>query len=90
MGRYTVEKGFARFLSLVGMSLIELSLDRNKFPIICQNFLLLVREFYRSVIVQVFYRILEGIFPDYFMVTLFPDCSFFSPRQDFSRIYEMY
>jgi hypothetical protein len=87
--QYTVKKVFARFLSLVGMSLIKLSPDRNNLPIISQNFMLLVREFYQSVFVHFLYIFLGGIFPGYFLVILFPDCSFCSPRQDFSRIYEM-
>ncbi len=84
---YTVKKGFARFLSLVGMSLIELSLDRNNLPTISENFMLLVREFYQSVFVHFLFVFLERIFPDYFLVILFADCIFYFPRQEFSLIF---
>jgi hypothetical protein len=77
----TVRNGFARFLSLVGMSLIELSLDRNNFPIIGQNFMMLGQEFYHGVFLQFSYIFLDGIFPDYFTVMLFPERIFYSLRE---------
>jgi len=49
---YTVRNGFARFLSLVGMSLIKVSLDRNILPIICQIFKVAGQEFYQGVFLQ--------------------------------------
>jgi len=61
---YTVRNGFARFLSLGGMSLIELSLDRNILPIICQNFKLAGQEFSQGVVLQFYYIFLDGNFPD--------------------------
>ncbi len=69
------------------MSLIELSLDRNNLPIISQNFMLLVREFYQGVFVHYLYVFLEGIFPGYFLVILFADCIFYVLRKEFSRIF---
>jgi hypothetical protein len=61
---YTVRNGFARFLSLGGMSLIELSLDRNILPVICQNFKVAGQEFYQGVYLQFYYIFLDGNFPD--------------------------
>ncbi len=61
---YTVKNCFARFLSLVGMSLIKVSLDRNNLPIICQNFNVAGQEFYQGVFLQFYYLFLDGNFPD--------------------------
>jgi hypothetical protein len=60
----TVRNCFARFLSLVGMSLIKVSLDRNNLPILCQNFNVAGQEFYQGVFLQFYYLFLDGNFPD--------------------------
>ncbi len=87
---HTVRNWFARFLSLVGMSLIKVSLDRNNLPIICQNFNVAGQEFYQGVFLQFYSYFWMGIFLINFVVMLFSERSFYFLSEEFSCIWCVY